>query len=148
MTELQTRVDEAILSEIRSQNPTVLSTLRLLKAAFQIAEKTKRDGEGITDAECITIVQRQIRMRDESIEAFAKVGQMNQVTQEEMEKKILQSFLPQQLTRDEITVIVVKAVEAVGSSDKGKIMKLVMPQTKGKADGREVNFIVEALLGK
>ena len=106
--------------------------------------------EGLSDEEVIAVIKTMVKQNLESIEQFKKGGRQDLVDKEEAELKILQFFLPPQLSRDEIKVIVndiVKNLQASGSKDTGRVMKEVMPRVAGKADGKLVNEVVKEILG-
>ncbi|HUW46020.1 MAG TPA: GatB/YqeY domain-containing protein, partial [Dehalococcoidia bacterium] len=95
------------------------------------------------------VITKEVKRRRESIEAFKKGNRSDLVAQEEAELAVLMSYLPEQMSRAEIMAAarqVVDAVGAKGPSDKGKVMSQLMPQLKGKADGKEVSEIVSELL--
>ena len=106
--------------------------------------------EGLSDEEVIAVIRTMVKQNLESIEQFKKGGRQDLVDKEEAELKTLQSFLPPQLSRDEIKVIVndiVKNLQASGPKDTGRVMKEVMPRVAGKADGKLVNEVVKEILG-
>ena len=106
--------------------------------------------EGLSDEEIIAVISSMLKQNLESIEFFKKGGRKDLVIQAEAELKILQSFLPQQLSMDEVKVIVsdaVKRLAASGAKDMGRVMKEVMPKVQGKADGKLVNEVVKEVLG-
>ena len=106
--------------------------------------------EGLSDEEVIAVIRTMVKQNLESIEQFKKGGRQDLVDKEEAELKILQFFLPPQLSRDEIKVIVndiVKNLQASGPKDTGRVMKEVMPRVAGKADGKLVNEVVKEILG-
>ena len=124
-------------------------TLRMLNAAVKNAEIEKRGD--LEESEIIGLVAREIKRRQESIDAFTLGNRLDLVDKEAAEKKILQAYMPPQMTREEITAIVKEVMAAVGASapaDKGKVMKDLMPRVKGKAEGKLVNEIVTGLLGQ
>ena len=94
---------------------------------------------------------REIKHRQESIDAFKAGNRADLMAKEEAEKAILEGYMPAQMDRAEIEDLVRKVMASVGAagpSDKGKLMKELMPQVKGKADGKLVNEIVTELLNK
>ena len=106
--------------------------------------------EGLSDEEVIAVIKTMVKQNFESIEQFKKGGRQDLVDKEEAELKILQFFLPPQLSRDEIKVIVndiVKNLQASGPKDTGRVMKEVMPRLSGKADGKLVSEVVKEVLG-
>jgi len=123
------------------------SVIRLLMAAIKNAEIARQSASG--DADILGIIAKEIRQRQESIEAFKQGDRQDLVAQEEAEMAILKEYLPRQLSREEVIVEARQVIEEVGAQgprDKGKVMSRIMAQLKGKADGREINEIVTELL--
>jgi uncharacterized protein YqeY len=134
---------------IRQKDNTRCTTLRSLLSSVKNAE-IEQLHKALDDAGIATIVAKEIKRRRESIEAFEKGNRQDLVNQEKAELDILSPYLPQQMSRDEIKDIARKVISeagAKGPADKGKVMGKIMPQTRGKADGKEVNEIVAELLG-
>ena len=123
------------------------SVIRLVIAAIVNAEIARQ--ADLDDSDILGIIAKEVRQRRESIEAFKLGNRPDLVAQEEAELAILNRYLPQQITRDEITVaarLVIEEVEAQGAGDKGKVMPKLIAQLKGRADGREINAVVTELL--
>lgn len=123
------------------------SVLRLVLAGKKNVEKAK--GVLLDDAGMIDVIAREVRQHRESIAEFAKGNRHDLVEKEEAELAVLLEYMPQQMSREEIAKAarrVIDQVAARGPSDKGKVMGQLMPQVKGKADGREVNEVVSELL--
>ena len=124
-----------------------VSALRLVKAGVKNAEIAK--GARLDDAGVIDIISREVKQHRESIFEFTKGKRQDLVDREEAELAALLEYLPRQISREEISEAarkVIEQVEARGSGDKGKVMSQLMPQLKGKADGREVSDVVAELL--
>jgi uncharacterized protein YqeY len=116
-------------------------------AAVKNAEIARRNT--LDDADIMGIIAKEIRQRRESIDAFKQGNRDDLVAQEEAEIVILQEYLPQQMTREEIAIEarrIIAEVGAQGPGDKGKVMSKLIAQLKGKADGREINEVVTELL--
>jgi len=125
------------------------STLRLLMASIGNAEIAKR--ATLDDADILGIIAKEVRQRQESIESFKQGNRPDLVAKEEAEMAVLQGYLPQQMTREEVVKAarqVIGEVGAQGLGDKGKVMPKIIAQLKGKADGREINAVVTELLQK
>ena len=144
---LKDKIRAALKESLKRQEKTQLSTLRLLLSEInntEIAEQKPLD-----DSKVLDVIAREAKRRKESIEAF-KLGKRDDlVAQEEAELKVLMGYLPRQMSREEIIAAarqVVEAVGAKGSNDKGKVMSQLMPQLKGKVDGKEVSDVVSQLL--
>ena len=125
------------------------STVRLLLSDLKYASVAK--GSALTEEEIGQAVQRQIKRREEAIEQYEKGGREDLASKEAAELKMLMGYLPPQLADEEVGEIVREAVAkagAAGPRDKGKVMSLVMPQVKGKADGRLVSKLVDEALSQ
>ena len=125
-----------------------VSVLRLLLAAVNNAEIARQSA--LADGDVLGIIAKEMRQREESIAAFKQGNRPDLVAQEEAEKVILQGYLPQQVTREEIVAEarrIIAEVGAQGPRDKGKVMPKLIATLKGKADGREINTVVTELLG-
>jgi len=123
------------------------SVLRLLLAAIKNAEIAKLDS--LDNPDILGVVAREVKQRNESIEAFKQGDRQDLVAQEEAEMAILKEYLPRQLSREEVIIEARQVIEEVGAQgprDKGKVMSKIMARLKGKADGREINEIVTELL--
>lgn len=125
------------------------STLRLLMAAIGNAEIAKRTT--LDDADILGIIAKEVRQRQESIESFKQGNRPDLVAKEEVEMALLQEYLPQQMTREEVVKAarqVIGEVGAQGLGDKSKVMPKIIAQLKGRADGREINAVVTELLSQ
>lgn len=124
-----------------------LSTIRLILAEVQNAEIASRGGLG--DDEILEVVSRQARKRKEAIVEFARGGRQDLVDKEKHELSIIEVYLPEQLSEEEVRGMaeeVIREVGAVSPGDLGKVMGKLMPALKGKADGRQVNQMVREML--
>ncbi len=144
---LKDRIQQALKEALRQQRTTELSTLRLLMSEIKNAEIAAQ--KPADDDRVLEIVAREAKRRKESIEAFRRGNREDLVVQEEAELAILMTYLPEQMTRDQIVEAARQVVEEVGASgpgDKGRVMSQLMPRLKGKADGKEVSDVVAELL--
>jgi uncharacterized protein YqeY len=144
---LKDRLTEDLKQAMRQRDERRKSTIRMLKAAITNAE-IERGGE-LGDDEVLTIIAKQAKQRRESMTEFAKAERQDLVDQEEEELQILLSYLPAQMSRDEIEVAarqVIAEVEATSLAQMGEVMRRLMSQLKGKADGSLVNQVVREIL--
>jgi len=144
----QTLFDEQ-KQAMREGDRLKVSVLRLLRSAIEYEEKARR--KELDDDGVVEIVSRQINQRNDSIEQFRKGNREDLAEKEEAETVILKTYMPPQLSREELTGLakeVIAQVGAQGPQDKGKVMGRLMPQVKGKAQGSEVNQVVTDLLSQ
>jgi hypothetical protein len=131
----------------KSQDAVKRDTLRFALAAIHNEEVAKR--RDLSDDELTAVLGKQAKMRRESIEAFAKGGRDELVAKEKAELAVLEGYLPQQLGRDEIAALAKAAIAETGAAspaDQGKVMQKLMPQVRGKAEGKLVAEVVGSLL--
>ena len=122
--------------------------LRGVKAAITRAEKDKGN-QPLTDEEIIAVLRKQAKQRQDSIDAYRKAGRQDLVQEEEEELAVIEKYLPQLMSEDEIRAVAQQVIDEVGATsprDMGKVMGKLMSQLKGKADGRLVNQVVRQLL--
>ena len=144
---LREQLESDIKDSMRSRNQSRLETLRFLKSQIQLVEKNQL--KELDEAGLLDVVAKQVKERRESLTMFEQGNRSDLAERESIALAILQEYLPEQLSQDELTNLIKKVIEEVGattSSDKGKIMGRLMPQVKGKADGTQVNTIVTELL--
>ncbi len=144
---LKQKLSDDLKQAMRSGDTLKRSVIRMLMAAINNAEIARQ--AKLEDSDILGVIAKEVRQRRESIEAFKQGNRQDLVDKEEAEMAILQGYLPQQLTRDEVVLAVQKViaeVEAKGLGDKGKVMPKLMAQLKGRADGREINEVVSELL--
>jgi hypothetical protein len=132
----------------KAQDAIRRDTLRLALSALHNDEVARR--RELTDEETTGILGKQAKMRRESIEAFGKAGREELVAKEKAELAVIESYLPQQMSREEITELARAAIAETGASspaEQGNVMKKLMPQVRGRADGKTVGEVVSGLLG-
>jgi len=144
---LQERIREDLKKAVRGEDRIRRSALRLVLASIRNAEIAQQ--RDLDDAGVIDVLAKEVKQRRESIEAFRQGNRQDLVAQEESELAILLEYLPEPMSREEIVALAQKVIAetgAKGPGDKGKVMGQLMPQVKGKADGKEVSAIVSELL--
>ncbi len=144
---LKERLKADMKEAMKAKDKVKLSTIRMINSLIKNAEIEKR-GE-LTDEEIIQLLMKYAKQRKESIEMYEKGGRQDLVEKEKAELAVVESYLPKQMSEEEIREIVKQTIEEVGASsvkDMGKVMKAVMPKVKGRADGSVVNRIVKELL--
>lgn len=146
---LKERLQEDLKAAMKSKEQLRLSVIRLAKAAMMNLEIAR--GHEITDQEFIEVMAKEFKQRNDAIPEYEKASRMDIVEGLRQEMKILQEYLPEQLSENELREIIKTTIQEVGVTSKkemGKIMAALMPKVKGKADGKLVNQIVNSLLGE
>ena len=140
MMTLSDRINEDLKTAMKEKDSFKLGVIRMIKGAMQLAKPNPR--EELTDDDVIGVISKQIKMRKESIKEFEKAGRDDLVTQNQKEIEILEAYMPEQLSEEELDKIIDKVFEEVKPSsvkDMGMIMKTISPLVKGKADMSLVN---------
>lgn len=136
---------------MKARDEARVSTLRFLLAQIHNREIALHgEGKSLTDEEVIAVLQKQVKERRESIEAFRQGGREDLLRKEEAELAILNKYLPQQLAPEElekITSEIIGEIGATGPADFGKVMKTVMERVRGQVDGNIVVRVVKERLG-
>lgn len=145
---LKERLNDDMKQAMKTQDKERLATIRLARAAILFLEKNEQ--RELTDDDVIGLLAKEIKQRKDAIEAVEGSGRLEYVEKIHHEIAILNGYLPRQITVDEIRQLVqdvIARVGAQGPKDTGKVMAALMPEVKGKADGRIVSQIVKESLG-
>lgn len=146
------KINEDYKNAVKEKDEAKRDTLNMLKSAIKYREiELRGNNKELTEEEIISVIQKEIKKRKEAIELYEKGGREDLASKERREVEILESYLPKQLTEDEIRQMCKEVIESVGASspsDIGKVMKEIMPKVKGRADGSVVKRIVEKMLSK
>ena len=150
MSELSQQITEDMKTAMREKDTLALNTIRMLKSAVKNAaiEKGGADAE-LTDPEVMAVVRKEVKKRQDSIEQYEKAGRDELADQEKAEIEVLNGYLPEPLSEEEITAIVDAAVSEVGATSRkemGQVMKIVQEKTAGRADGKTLSQAVMAKL--
>lgn len=153
---LKEQLSEDLKAAMRAGDAIRRDTLRSLLTALNNAEIARVDikdetasRHDLSDAEALDVLQKQAKQRRESIEEYRKAGRQDLVDREEAELAVISTYLPAQLSRDEIAAEVRAIIEETGASGpagKAKVMPVAMQRLRGRADGRLVNEVVTELL--
>lgn len=146
---LQTDIESAMRAAMKARDAVRVSTLRLAMAAAH--NRQIELGHELTDAEVVEVLDRQVKQRRESIELYRQGGRPELADAEEAELAVLREFLPEPLTDAEVERLARDAVASTGASgpgDMGRVMGVLVPQTKGRADGKAVSELVRRLLSE
>lgn len=145
---LKEKLSEDLKQAMKAKDETRVRTIRLLIAAIKNFEVEKM--AQATDEDVLQVMSKEVKKRLESIEMYRQAKREDLAAEEEKELKIIKSYMPEQMSEEQIRDIAKKLIEQHNLSspkDVGTAMKLIMPQLKGKADGKLVNRIVQELLG-
>jgi hypothetical protein len=144
---IQAEISAALKDAMREKNEAKLTSLRSVLTAIKNREKEVR--RSLEDPEVISLISSQIKQRKESIDYYRKAGREDLVKAEESEMQILQAYMPEELSADEMSQAldqVISEVGAVSMKDMGKVMKAAMAKLAGRADGRAINEMVKKKL--
>lgn len=143
------QIEKDFKSALRAKDEDRKRTLRMVLSSIKLAEVDK--GDSLDEGEVLTILQKELKSRRESIADAEKADRPDIVAESEDEIRILEEYLPQPLTEDEIKILAKEAIAEVGAStpqEMGKVMKILMPRVKGRAEGSLVSETVRELLVK
>lgn len=145
-------IREKILAEIKSamlaKETVKLNTLRFLQSAIKNKEIDSRPNP-LTEKDVMDVIKKMVKQRKESIEQFSAAGRMDLADQEKAELKVMEAYLPAQMSADQVTAIVVEVIAALGAKtakDMGPVMKEVMARTAGQADGKMISETIKSKL--
>jgi hypothetical protein len=143
------KINEDMVAAAKARDKIRLSAVRMLKTALHNKEIDLM--RPLNETETMQILTGLTKQRKDSIEQLAKGGRQDLVEKEEAELKILQEFMPAQMSDEDVEALIKKAIADVGAlsvKDMGKVMKVLMPQITGKADGKAAGEKVKALLSQ
>lgn len=149
---LKNRLTENIKTAMKAKDKIRLETIRSIKKAVMEKEISLRpEGQDtLTEAQELDILAQQAKQRRDSIEQYSKAGRDDLADREAQELVIIEEYLPQQLSEEELSQLIDEIITKVGAKlpkDMGKVMGMAMKQLKGKADGKQVQAMVKAKLG-
>jgi uncharacterized protein YqeY len=146
---LKVEIQEAMKAAMKSGDRLALSALRLVLSALHNEEiRLRRE---LTMEEIHRTITTLCKQRTEAIDLFRKGGRAELAEKEEAELRVLQQFLPQPLSENEVRNLIKVSIDEVGAKniqDLGKVMKQLMPRVSGRADGKRVNELAKELLGE
>lgn len=146
------KIEKDYLEAYKAKKSDLVGVLRLLKAAIKNRlVDLKRPGGELNDEETLDVILKQAKQREDSIEQYTSAGRKDLAEKEALELSLLQKYLPQKLTKDELILKIREAIhdlQASGPQDMGKIISHVMTKFKGRADGKDVANLAKELLSK
>ena len=146
---LKEQIQTELTAAMRSGDALRRDVLRMVTSSAYNLEK--RQQKPLSDDELLGVLSREVKTRRESVEAFRKGGREDLATKEEAEIAIIQAFLPQALSEEELRSLVDEAIAATGASsarDMGKVMGSLAPRTRGRADGKHLSELVAQALAR
>lgn len=140
------QLNKDMIVSMKNKDSFSLGVIRMAKGAIQLEAINKK--KELTDEDVVAVISKQIKMRNDSIVEFTKAGRTDLVEQNQKEIDILNKYMPEQLSSDEVNKIIEEAFDKLNptSKDMGLIMKEVSPKLKGKADMSKVNAIIKEKL--
>lgn len=150
MPTLKERIDADLKDAMRAKNELSTSVLRMLKSAVKYKE-VEPGASALDDAGVISVIGSLIKQRRDSIQQFRDAGRADMAEKEEKEVAVLQTYLPAQLSAEELRKEVADAIATTGAQspkDMGAVMKALMPKVQGKAEGKAISDEVKAQLAK
>ena len=144
---LKQQLRHDLTAAMRARDERRKSVLRMALSAVQLAEVEKKDE--LSDEDVLIVLRKEVRSREDALVTIKEAGRTEMAMDEEAELEILRTYLPQLMDADAVTALaqrVIDEVQATSPSDMGQVMKVLMPQVRGKADGRMVSETVRALL--
>jgi uncharacterized protein YqeY len=148
-SQFKEKFNDLLHDSMRNHDDIARDTMRVILTSLKLAEVEKK--AELDDAAVLALVQKEIKTRHESILDFQKGNRQDLVEKTEKEIKVLEQFLPKQLSDEELITIVKAAIQetnAIGMADMGKVMKLVIPQVQGKASSDRISVMVKESLQK
>ncbi|OPH58577.1 aspartyl-tRNA amidotransferase [Paenibacillus ferrarius] len=145
---LSDRLNEDMKQAMKSQDKFKLSVIRMVRSTIKNQEIDLK--RALDDNEVLDVLTREIKQRKDSLQEFTKAGRDDLAEGLKAELVILAEYMPQQLSEEEVKAIVQQTIQQIGASSKadmGKVMTALMPQVKGRADGKLINQLVQQLLG-
>ena len=146
----QERLDSDLKEAMRAKDATTLGVLRMLKSALKYTAIEKSGAEAeLSDAEAAQVIRKQAKQRQDSIESFEKGGRAELAAKEKKELSILNAYLPQAMSADELSKVVRETIAELGATSKaqmGAVMKALQPKVGGRADGKTLSQEVQKQL--
>lgn len=142
------RIDDDLRTAMKASNAETLSVLRLLKSALK--NKQIELGHELSDEEVLPVIQKEVKQRRESASEFTKGDRPEMAAKELSEAELLTTYLPAQLSDDELAAIIDQVIAETGAQsmqDMGKVIGAVIGKTQGQADGSRVSSLVKSRLG-
>jgi uncharacterized protein YqeY len=147
--DLRGRLESELHAAMREKDEIGRNTIRMVLSSLKLGEVEK--GHAFSNDEILGVIQKELKIRSESIEEYSRGGRPDLVEKTRREVAILEKFLPAQMSDEELLAIIAEAIQATDAklpADMGKVMKIVLPQVQGKAPADRVSRLVRAMLVK
>ena len=147
MSQLKTKLQDDLKEAMKNKDAFKRDAIRFLMSALKQIEVDER--KELSDEDIIKIIQKSLKQREDAISAFQEAGRNDLVEKETAEASLLKSYLPQQLSDDELKAIIQKHIAALGISSMkeiGKLMPVILSECAGVADGKRINLIAKTML--
>nr|WP_299073407.1 GatB/YqeY domain-containing protein [uncultured Allomuricauda sp.] len=147
---LQDQVMSEMKTAMKAKDTVALESLRAIKSGILLAKTDKGGGGELSEEDEVRLVQKLVKQRKDSAAIFTEQGRDDLAAPELAQVAIIEKFLPEQLTEEEIEKVVVMTIDSIGASgmqDMGKVMGIVSKELAGQADGKTISTIVKAKLG-
>ena len=152
MESLRIKIKDSLNHNLKKKDEVAISTIRLILAAIKdhdIQNRTKKDNSEITDEEILNLLQKMIKQRHESVNIYEKAGRQDLKKREEKEIEVINSFLPEQIKKDDLEKVVkdsAKELECKSIKDMGKLISYLKEKYPGQLDMKEVATVVKKIL--
>ncbi|NJB70792.1 hypothetical protein GGR42_001254 [Saonia flava] len=146
---LQQQVMEEMKAAMKAKDTVALESLRAIKSALLLAQTESGAGGGLSEEDEVKLVQKLVKQRKDSAAIFTEQGREDLAAPELAQVAVIEKFLPEQLSVEEIEKVVVQTIDAIGASgmqDMGRVMGMVSKELAGQADGKTISTIVKAKL--
>ncbi|KHG34228.1 GatB/YqeY domain-containing protein [Sulfurospirillum sp. MES] len=147
MSQLKTKLQDDLKEAMKNKDAFKRDAIRFLMSALKQIEVDER--KELSDEDIMKIIQKSLKQREDAISAFQEAGRNDLVEKETAEASLLKSYLPQQLSDDELKAIIQKHIAALGISSMkeiGKLMPVILSECAGVADGKRINLIAKTML--
>lgn len=137
---IKDQIENDFKEALKEQDKEKMSTLRMIKSSIQ--EKEKEEGGDLSDEDVISILSKEVKSRKESIDQYEEGGRGELAEKEAREVELIEQYLPEPLSEEELEDLIDEVIDQVGASDMsdmGKVMGKIMPEVRGRADGDTVN---------
>lgn len=141
------QLSQELREAMKSRDAVRVSTLRMLVSAVRYKEVEKK--KSLPDEELLDVIQSEAKRRKEAMEEYTKAGRADLASKEEAELNVLKAYLPEAMSAAELKALVLSAIQSSGAKspqDMGRVMSALMPQIKGRADGKQAQTLVQQAL--